>query len=96
MGRTASWSPTCRLLSGVVPARPRWISTSAGGTFKTKKGHPCGDAYEALIEAGYQPEVIETGGWYRTDPIQPVRNRVRQLYEYAHGWVELIAAHEPA
>ncbi len=25
--------------------------------------HPCGQAYEALIEAGYEPEVVKARGW---------------------------------
>jgi glutaredoxin len=49
------------------------------GTFQTKKGHPCANAYEALTEAGYEPEVVKTGGCYRTDPLFPRRRKVRQL-----------------
>jgi glutathione S-transferase len=26
-------------------------------------GHPCGNAYEALKEAGYDPEVVKSYGW---------------------------------
>ena len=26
-------------------------------------GHPCGNAHKALVEAGYQPEVIKSYGW---------------------------------
>ena len=35
------------------------------GTFKTPRpgGHPCANAYEALKEAGYNPEVIRSYGW---------------------------------
>jgi glutathione S-transferase len=36
------------------------------GTFTTTPrpgGHPCGNAYEALKEAGYDPEVIKSYGW---------------------------------
>jgi glutaredoxin len=49
------------------------------GVFQTKKGHPCGSAYEALNSAGYEPEVVKTGGCYRTDPLFPGRRKVRQL-----------------
>lgn len=35
------------------------------GTFQTPRpgGHPCGNAHEALVEAGYDPEVIRSYGW---------------------------------
>ena len=36
------------------------------GTFTTTPrpgGHPCGNAYKALREAGYEPEVIRSYGW---------------------------------
>jgi glutathione S-transferase-like protein len=36
------------------------------GTFKAAPrpgGHPCGRAYHALHDAGYEPEVIKTYGW---------------------------------
>src|SRR5947209_17760128 len=26
-------------------------------------GHPCGNAYHALVDAGHQPEVIRSYGW---------------------------------
>jgi hypothetical protein len=34
------------------------------GTFKTPRpgGHPCGNAYEALREAGHDPEVVRSYG----------------------------------
>jgi hypothetical protein len=34
------------------------------GTFKTPRpgGHPCGNAYEALREAGHDPEVVKSYG----------------------------------
>ena len=35
------------------------------GTFATPRpgGHPCGNAYKALKEAGHDPEVIRSYGW---------------------------------
>jgi glutathione S-transferase-like protein len=35
------------------------------GTFKTPRpgGHPCANAYEALREAGHDPEVVRSYGW---------------------------------
>ena len=49
------------------------------GTFRTEKGHPCGDAHHALTEAGYEPEVKKTGGCFRTDPLFPGRREVKSL-----------------
>ena len=49
------------------------------GTFQMKKGHPCANAYEALVEAGYDPEVERTGGCLRTDPLWPGRRKVKEL-----------------
>jgi hypothetical protein len=49
------------------------------GTFQTGKGHPCGQAHEALTGAGHEPEVIRTGGCFRTDPLFPKRRRVRRM-----------------
>jgi glutathione S-transferase-like protein len=49
------------------------------GTFQTKRGHPCGEAYEALAAAGHEPEVVKTRGCYRTDPLFPGRRKVRRL-----------------
>ena len=36
------------------------------GTFTTTPrpgGHPCGNAYKALREAGHEPEVVRSYGW---------------------------------
>jgi hypothetical protein len=49
------------------------------GTFQTRKGHPCGVAYEAIRESGHEPEVVKTGGCYRTDPVFPGRRKVRRM-----------------
>jgi hypothetical protein len=49
------------------------------GTFQTKHGHPCGEAHQALIDAGYEPVVVKTGGCYRTDPLFPGRRKVRRM-----------------
>jgi hypothetical protein len=49
------------------------------GTFRTKKGHPCGEAHQALTDAGHDPDVVKTGGCYRTDPIFPGRREVKRL-----------------
>jgi glutathione S-transferase len=47
------------------------------GTFTTTPrpgGHPCGNAYRALREAGHDPEVIKSYGW---DVLPDVFNRTR-------------------
>jgi hypothetical protein len=33
------------------------------GSAPRQGGHPCGNAYKALTEAGYDPEVIKSYGW---------------------------------
>jgi hypothetical protein len=34
------------------------------GLFKTPNpGHPCRNAYDALVAAGYEPEVVRSYGW---------------------------------
>lgn len=34
------------------------------GLFRTPRpGHPCRNAYDALVAAGHQPEVVRTHGW---------------------------------
>ena len=37
------------------------------GTFGTPEKHPCKLAHDALVDAGYAPEVVRTGGCYGTD-----------------------------
>jgi glutathione S-transferase-like protein len=49
------------------------------GTFHTSKGHPCGEAHQALIDAGHQPRVVRAGGCFRTDPLFPRRREVKRL-----------------
>jgi len=43
------------------------------------RGHPCGDAHVALMRAGYKPQVVRTGGCYRTDPLFPRRRAVKRM-----------------
>jgi Glutathione S-transferase, N-terminal domain len=49
------------------------------GTFRTDRGHPCGDAYKALHDAGHDPKVAKTGGCFRTDPLFPGRREVKRM-----------------
>ena len=50
------------------------------GTFRSSRpaGHPCRIAYDALTAAGYQPEVVRTGGCV-LNPAFPGRRVVREL-----------------
>jgi hypothetical protein len=45
----------------------------------TNRGHPCGEAHEALLAAGYEPEVVRSGGCFRTDALFPRRREVKRL-----------------
>ena len=49
------------------------------GTFRPDHGHPCGAAHAALLAAGHEPEVVRTGGCYRTDPLFTRRREVKRL-----------------
>ena len=49
------------------------------GTWRSEKGHPCGNAHRALTEAGHDPKVIRSGGCFRTDPLFPRRREVKRL-----------------
>ncbi|MEA2330517.1 MAG: hypothetical protein QOH58_655 [Thermoleophilaceae bacterium] len=52
------------------------------GTFKSPRpgGHPCGNAYEALKEAGWEPEVQRTYGLgILGSMLNPTRREVRKL-----------------
>ena len=52
------------------------------GTFGSPRpgGHPCKNAYEALREAGHDPEVTKTYGWgVLGSTLNPTRAKVREL-----------------
>ena len=52
------------------------------GTFKSPRpgGHPCRNAYEALREAGWDPEVERTYGWgVLGETLNPTRKKIREL-----------------
>jgi hypothetical protein len=49
------------------------------GTFGTAEKHPCKLAYEALVDAGYDVEVVRCGGCYGTDPLFPRRRAIKRL-----------------
>jgi hypothetical protein len=52
------------------------------GTFQTPRpgGHPCHNAYKALKDAGWDPEVQRVYGWgVLPDALNPTRHEVREL-----------------
>jgi len=49
------------------------------GTFSRDGRHPCGNAYEALVEAGHDPEVSRTYGCFSTDPLFAGRRKVKRM-----------------
>ena len=64
------------------------------GTFKPAPrpgGHPCGNAYHALKDAGHHPEVIKSYGWGALPEIfnrTPGRQEVKRLT--GNVWVPLL------
>ena len=62
------------------------------GTFRNAPrpgGHPCGNAYHALREAGWQPEVVKTYGLgLLPDFMNPGRAKVRELT--GNNWVPVL------
>jgi hypothetical protein len=61
------------------------------GTFNTPRpgGHPCHNAYEALKEAGWEPEVQRTYGWGALGTaLNPTRKPVRELT--GQNWVPVL------
>ena len=52
------------------------------GTFRSPRpgGHPCRNAYEALREAGWEPDVEKSYGWgVLGSALNPTRGKVREL-----------------
>ena len=52
------------------------------GTFGSPRpgGHPCRNAYEALREAGWEPDVEKSYGWgVLGSALNPTRGKVREL-----------------
>ncbi|MBA2630675.1 MAG: glutathione S-transferase domain-containing protein [Thermoleophilaceae bacterium] len=52
------------------------------GTFRSPRpgGHPCRNAYEALKEAGWEPEVEKVYGLgVLGDSLNPTRSKIREL-----------------
>ena len=68
------------------------------GTFKTPRpgGHPCGNAHQALIDAGYEPEVIRSYGFGPlpavVNDMAPGRREVKRLT--GNYWVPVLVTDE--
>ena len=65
------------------------------GTFQTPRpgGHPCHNAYEALEQAGWHPEVEKTYGWaVLGNALNPTRKPVRDLT--GQNWVPVLVTDE--
>jgi hypothetical protein len=61
------------------------------GTFPTPRpgGHPCANAYNALTEAGWEPEVKRQYGWgVLPSFMNPTRGEVRKLT--GEDWVPVL------
>jgi hypothetical protein len=51
--------------------------------------HPCGDAHQALLDAGYDPEVVKTNGFGPLPMfLQPKRRKVEELS--GQTWVPIL------
>lgn len=70
------------------------------GTFKPAPrpgGHPCGNAYQALRDAGHEPEVVRTYGGALLGPVfnqTPGRREVKRLT--GNYWVPVLVTDEGA
>jgi Glutathione S-transferase, N-terminal domain len=66
------------------------------GTFKFAPrpgGHPCGNAYHALVDAGHRPEVVRAYGWAALPSAfnqTPARKEVKELT--GNSWVPVLVA----
>lgn len=60
------------------------------GTFPTPRpgGHPCRNAYEALREAGYDPEVVKCYGFGPLPNLTAGRKEVERLTN--QSWVPIL------
>ena len=68
------------------------------GTFTTTPrpgGHPCGNAYRALQEAGHDPQVIRSYGWgVLPDFLNPSRGRREVKRLTGSTWVPVLVTDE--
>ena len=49
------------------------------GTFGAAERHPCARAYRALVNVGYEPEVVRTYGCYGTDRFFAGRREIKRI-----------------
>jgi hypothetical protein len=66
------------------------------GTFKAAPrpgGHPCGHAYQALRDAGHEPEVVRAYGWGALPGIFNATRGRREVKELTGNiWVPVLVA----
>jgi hypothetical protein len=62
------------------------------GTFGSPRpgGHPCGNAYNALTKAGYDPEVKKTYGWGALPDFLNTKGRKEVKQLTGHAWVPVL------
>jgi hypothetical protein len=62
------------------------------GTFKTPRpgGHPCANAYEALREAGHDPEVVKSYGFGALPDFLNTRTRKEVKKLTGNSWVPVL------
>jgi hypothetical protein len=66
------------------------------GTFKVSPrpgGHPCGNAYHALVDAGHRPEVVRGYGWAALpEALNQTHGRREVKRLTGNMWVPVLAA----
>ncbi len=60
------------------------------GTFQVPgaRSHPCRNAYQALRDAGHEPELVKTYGWGALPDLTSGRREVKRLS--GESWVPLL------
>ena len=66
------------------------------GTFGSPRpgGHPCGNAYRALKEAGHDPEVVKTYGWGALPDFLNTKRRKEVKRLTGEPWVPVLVTDE--
>jgi hypothetical protein len=63
---------------------------------KPLHAHPCGEAHEALVEAGYRPQVIRSYGWGMltgaVNDLTPGRRAVKEMT--GNHWVPALVTND--
>ena len=66
------------------------------GTFGSPRpgGHPCGNAYRALKDAGHDPEVVKTYGWGALPDFLNTKRRKEVKRLTGEPWVPVLVTDE--